>query len=578
MGKEDGILMAIVANLIFLLVFTRYKQSLQFFTLLIYSITASTTIAGIFLHLDFLYILGLSLTFLAVLHLLYGKTCLISSVSPNASYMMLVVLAYLVAFQIQQNFVGGQDAIATYLPYTRYLYSHREFPSSLLFPDGPGWAHILAYPPMLVSLGSLLFISFSVASEAIASLVPSVFFIAFLLVLFSWYEKENGRPWVLCILLLVSPFFIERSSWYTQESLVLFSCTLLFYMLYMYGKEGQPEYITYAILASSLGLFAKYNSLFFTLFLAFFILLKKRLDWRLWALFLIVHLPVAIWYFRNYYYFGDPVLVVPSASSITTNTIVKENMPFVLSLNAGKDINNPINFLINYCILFPLFSAWIFIFPIAKSLRGNFLYKAAYIFAILYVLLFIFFYTAVEFRYFMPFYGLVLVQLGIVIESLWKDFSFSNYLQSNSMKQPAIIVGLVFLIMLGVQTVYVHKIFPDHVSPHLEAVNFLRNNEHVPAGTVVFSDTDHGLCWYGDFKCYHPTVIFWAKDFVNHRDRHDMFGLFNKYKIRYVINHPWNSPWEDVFTMVEQDKRHFQLIYSDKKNAMMIWRVNTTAP
>lgn len=570
------ILIVTAANLIFLLVFTRYKQSLQFFTLLIYSITASATIAGIFLRLDFLYILGLSLAFLAVLYLLYGKTCLISPVSPNASYMMLVVLAYFVSFQIQQNFVGGQDAHALYLPYTRYLASHHEFPNSLINLDAPYLPNVTAYPPMLVSLGNLILTSFPGTGEAALSLIPSVFFVAFLLVLFSWYEKENDNPWVLCVLLLLSPFFIERSSWYTQESLILFSCTLLFYTLYMYEKEGQPVYLTYAVLVSGLGMLAKYNGLLFTLFLAFFILSRRVWDWRLWALFLVVHLPAAIWHLRNFYYFGSPMF--PFMSSMAFDSTIKENLLFVASLNAEKDINRLTNFFINYCILFPFFSVWIFAFPMAKSLRRNSFYKSVYIFAVLYILLFLFIFTAVEFRYFMPFYGLVLVQLGVVTESLWKDFSFSNYWQSNSMKQPAIIVGLVFLIMLGVQTVYVHKIFPDHVSPHIEAVDFLRNNEHVPAGTAVFSDTDHGLCWYGDFKCYNPMVLFWAKEFVNHRDRHDMFGLFSKYKIRYVINHPWNSPWEDVFAMVEQDKRHFQLIYSDKKNAMKIWRVNTTAP
>jgi hypothetical protein len=59
-----------------------------------------------------------------------------------------------------------------------------------------------------------------------------------------------------------------------------------------------------------------------------------------------------------------------------------------------------------------------------------------------------------------------------------------------------------------------------------------------------------------------------AKDF---HDSKNPYTLFEQYRIRYVVNHPWKSPWERVFSEVDGDKIHFQELYRGK--GLTIWKL-----
>jgi hypothetical protein len=121
--------------------------------------------------------------------------------------------------------------------------------------------------------------------------------------------------------------------------------------------------------------------------------------------------------------------------------------------------------------------------------------------------------------------------------------------------------------------VYTRHIFPDHVSPALNAGRFLAEKEHAGPGTTVFTDTDHVLAWQFRWVVFEPSTVRLAPDFLEARREKAFTELMRKYKIQYVINHPWNSPWEmDFFAVIERDSQHFKEVYRDA-TSVRVWKV-----
>lgn len=565
----NHILLIIAANLIFLLVFTRYKQSLHFFVLLVYSLTASIIIVTTFLHLYPLYVLGLGTMIFAGVLFLCGEKCPVGPVSRNASYLMLLVLAFLVLFQIQQDFVGGQDVRTHYLPLSRLLAQNPTFSLLWYTEEIPSLSVIAGYPPTVAGMGALLFSLAGVYQAWVVALMPSFFFTAFLLLLFRWCEEEQVGPEIPFALLLMSPIFVERVSWFSYEAPLMLSVTLLAYMLYKFTKEAKDSYLYYAMLGSSIGLLTKYTAIIFTALLLFYLLRYKRWDKKIWVVFFLLHLPCIVWYSRNIYYFGNPVL--PFLNFLTLDPVVKLDINYYLHLS--KEWHQEWTNKLFILALLPLLVVWLVLFPLKSGLRERTFFRDFYFLFL--ISFFLWFLYTPDIRYLFPFFPVAIVQVAVMVKEVrWRPPGLEGFLAPEHIRSRSLAVLLLFVLALGGQTLYVQKIFPDHISPDLRVLDFLNNQEGAGQATRVFTDSDHCLTWYGKLVVFMPQTPAFTKDFLSARETEDFYHLFQRYGISYVVNHPWQSPWEeDVFRVIDADRTHFVKLYEDSRWHSKLWKV-----
>lgn len=563
---SSGILL--VANLM-LLVFCIYiKRFFSYFVLAFYCLAIAITLMAILQYLYPLYVLCLTFIIFLVLYTLRFPI-LQSDFDKESFWLVLLLLLYLLGFQVQQDFVGGQDVRTLNLPLSRFLVHNPDFSTQWYTEDFPALSVTVGYPPLVTRLGALSFSLTGISQAWVAALVPSIFFTGFLFLLFKWCEEEGLGHRIPFILLLLSPIFVERSSWFSLESPLLLSTTLLVYMLYKFTKEGEESYLYYAMLGSSLGLLTKYTAMLFTALLILYLFQYKRWDKKIWGVFFLLHLPCLAWYFRNVYYFGNPVL--PFLNFLTLDSLVKSDIDHYLQLTNEwhQEWTNKFFTL----ALLPLLLIWLVLFPLKLELRQGPLFRDIYFLFLIFLFMWLT-YTP-DIRYLFPFLPIAVVQLGHLIKKVPQWLPVRERLLTAKNGWGVCLATLsLFLLALGGQTLYIQKVFPDHITPDLRVLDFLHNQEQAGQGTRVFADTEHGLTWYGNLVVFLPQTPAFTKDFLKARKEKDFYQLFREYNISYVINHPWKSPWEEnVFQVIESDRGHFVKLYEDPQWHTKLWKV-----
>lgn len=554
-------------------VFLHIKEGLTLFVRFYYCLSSVIVITSIF-HYPYpspSNVLGLTLFFFIILTYKLRGLALISMPRHTLLPALLVYLSFLV-FQILEGFMGNQATRTEALPMSRLLFERTDLPTQLYYEDLPYHTAFLSYSPVLTKLGALSFSLFRQATEEATGLIPAAFFLGFLGVLWKWCEEKRVTITLTAILLIASPFFLEKFSWFHYDSPLIFSATWLFFMLWKYSREKADRFLYYAMIGSCLGLLSKHTSIVFTGLLVAYIFENKRLDKKTWGLFVIFHLPAIFWYSRNIYYLGDPIM--PYLKFLSEPTLRSWLDAHRLLEHEGW------NKLLNLAlvpVLLPLMLFWIVAFPLSDKLRSDVFFRRSYVLFCLFSP--VWFLYNLDIRHIMPFYGMALVQIGSLLQTSMQaphqsERGESIYRYIRYLLQPVAPLCLV-IIMVPAQAFYVKRIFPDHVSPHLRAAEFLQNEEKAGPKTKIFADTDHILAWRGDYIVFYITVPKFAPDFLKAQEEGDFYNLFRRYGIKYAINHPWKSRFEDkVFDAIRKDTRHFKEIYRDDVGTE-IWKVLT---
>jgi len=550
----------------------KWRRAPGFFLIFSYSLACAVTLGSIFQNLYPSYVL--LLTLVIFLGMAAGlKTNGLALTCCNGWSLFLLSLLYLsfVSFQVLEGFLEGQDGRAMYLPMSRLLSQEPNLPPEWYYEALPNFSICTGYPPALIGITSLLFNLSGSTAEELAAFVPAVFFIGFLTVLLQWCKEEEVSIAIPAGLVLLSPFFIEKLSWFGYESPLVFSTTLLVYALWKFSKNNNDQYLFYAMLGSALALMSKYTGFCFTLLLMFYILRWKGVDKKVWGTFFLIHLVPALWYLRNVYYFGSPV--PPFLNFLTLDPQFRTDWEGHWLLGHEEahvaDHKRLINLALN-SISIPLLLLWAAIFPFT-AIKKEVVYKGVH--TLFCVFLFFWLTYNPDMRYIMPFYGVALVHL-----SGWTQGILKRKVPAILALSPlnwGIIIFTLFLSNLCGQYVYTRHIHPDRITPSLRAMRFLVEEERAGTGTRVFTDTDHILAWRAGWVVFDPATPKLAPDFLKARGQKDFYGLMSRYSIQYIINHPWNSPWEeDVFTALERDSQHFKEVYKDT-TGVRVWRVMT---
>lgn len=554
------------------------KKIFSVFIFLVYSLCFATTFALIFqkFYLWFIFLVS-AVVFFLVIRLL-GKDTIDFEIPRRAWKWFCFLLILCISFQILEGYAGGQDARTDYLPLSRYIFTYRSFPSKWTIPESYDLMLLkTAYPPLLCGLGGLTFLLVRSAREWVVSFIPTIFFVGFLVVIFRWCSDEKVNPDYVGLLLLLSPFFIERNSWFYSEGIFVFASTLVLYSLLKFYKEKREIYLYYAMIGSCIGMLNKYTGVFFTLFVVLVLLYYEKLNAKVWFLFLLLHFPVLGWYVRNSYIFGNPI--PPLMNFLTVNQEVKVAVDSLALIARGSGYNRPIQLIGNFLIV-PFLPLW-FVLEAKSQLRkrGSF-YLHFFLIFIGYSLIVFSLAPAKDFRYFMPFYGISVMRLGSFIEqkinnsNLLRRLNATKFFCFESRKVTNVVYGGIFLLVLSLQTIYIKYISVDRIAPYRRAIAFLAEKENAGEGTRIFVDTDHGFRWYGKYFVLDPTQVFFSEDFLKHLSRRDYLSLFKRYRVQYVVNSPWESPWENsLFNYVSKDEKNFQKIYVDEKSTMTIWKV-----
>lgn len=548
----------------------RVKRVSNSFVLIIYTFVLVVTVASILHSLYAYYIIGASVVvYIGLAYVLKAPLLELDTKGRHDLLLVLSLCISLFAFQVLQHFIGIQDARVTYLPMSRLLFESPYLQTKSFYEEVPSFSNYLGYPPALIGLCTVFYSIFGGVSAEIAGLVPSIFFVGFLLVLFKWCEDAGVSTITAAVLLLLSPILIEKCSWFCYESPLLFSTTLLFYSIWKFSTEGEEKYLFCAMMGSCLALMFKYTGIFFTFALVYYILRNRVLDRRLCILFLVIHLPCIIWYVRNIYYFGSPVS--PFLNFLTSDPLLRSWLDATW-LVAHQEAHRQWHLLLfNILILpvsLPVLMLWAIVFLFTR-LRENEVYFLSFVLFCTFLLLCFSFNT--DIRYLVPFYGIALVQFSVVLEDFYRCRQLSLGTYFGSTGRIILFVSLL-TVVLCLQFVYTKKILPDRISPNMTAINFLKNNEDVKNGTRIFTDTDHVMLWKTRWTVFDLTVPKLVPDFLEVRKTQDYFSLMAKYDIKYVVNHPWVSPWEEsTFSIIERDNKHFAQILDD--GGVRIWKV-----
>jgi hypothetical protein len=545
------------------------REVATFFTLLVYSLTCATTLASIFQCLYLSHVLILTLTIL--LGMVFGLKIGSLDLTCGDRWGLLLCVLYLsfFSFQFLEGFLGGQDGRSAYLPMSRLLSQRHAFPTSWYDEALPNFSPYVGYPPALMTITSLLFHLTGTTTEELTALVPAVFFIGFLIILLQWCKEEEVSLTIPVSLLLLSPLFIEKFSWFGFEAPLVFGTTLLAYSLWKFSRGSNDQYLLFAMVGSSIALMSKYTGFFFTVLLIFCILKWKGFDKKVWGILLLIHLTPALWYLRNIYYYGNPVPPFLTFLTIDPQFRTGSEGYWLLGHEEAHIAHHKrlINLALNSSSI-PFLFLWASIFPFAAK-RKELVYLGLYVLFCVFLLFWLTF--SPDVRYIMPFYGVAIVHLSLLTQEALRQRTpnLHNWMLINSV---AILLTLLFS-NLCVQYVYVRHIFPDHISPILGAMKFLVEEEGAKPGTKIFTDTDHILAWQAKWVVFDPATLGLTADFQKAREQKDLYGLMRKYRIQYVINHPWQCPWEEgAFDLIERDNQHFIEIYRDTNN-VTVWKV-----
>jgi hypothetical protein len=491
-------------------------------------------------------------------------------------YYICTIFITFITFAFFENFLGGQDAQSDYLPLARFLSLNHFLPQDIYSIEKVPFLRT-TYPPAIHGMGALLFQIIGLHKAWVAAIVPLTFSLLFIILVLRW-SAYNGTNLIFpTMAILMSPFFIERMTWFYQESLLTFMVTLMLYCLWRFEHYRKNEYLFSAIAISSVTMLIKATGIFFALFLIYFILSRRLYSKRNLILLLILYIfTPLLWYGHNLYFWGNPL--PPLANFLTISKTSFHIFSSVLKVSGQQNFNKWYNVIFNLIAL-PFFYLWFILelFSINKNIKKMALERDIFIFIIIYCLIWELAISSIfDFRFFMPFYGYIIVRSTKNLESLIENrgnLPVLEKLYSILIIKRYLVILIFSLVVIAFQFSYVKWIFPDQITPYRDVTNFLRKEMvHKDKKSIVLVDTDHGLRWFGDLYVVEPFQPQVAADFLQTLESGNILRFIQKHQINYIVNSPWISPWEDnFFSKIEKNKGNFIKIY--EKGHMTVWKV-----
>jgi hypothetical protein len=234
---------------------------------------------------------------------------------------------------------------------------------------------------------------------------------------------------------------------------------------------------------------------------------------------------------------------------------------------------NTINILINI-ICFPVPYIWLFFEALNlrhKETSKIFFLSVAIFFIVFKIGLYFLHCTPMDLRYLLPFWSISVLRIAYFLEIWFKQhFYLEKFWQHFRLGLLVVLAVVVFSVSLWVSD-YRHRL---HVQPFIDAIRFLETKTD-GRPLRIFTDTDHGFRWFKDWVVFDPIKFGFSSDFNKWaQDKKDYDILWDKYRIEYIVNSPWKSPWEkNLYKDIASDLPHYQKIYINQKTGLTIYKI-----
>lgn len=447
-------------------------------------------------------------------------------------------------------------------------------------------------PPLLYTHIALLF-SFQGDFMIDITRSISIFYTFFTIFLLMNWSREYGKHvplFVLISLFGVWPFFIQNTSWAIEEVPLLFFTTMSFYLLFKHLKTKKDVYLVLLAVSLSLSMLTDIVSYLTFLLMLCALIVKSEERRKTIVYFFLLSVPVLLWISRNYYFYGTFPLIgqmiglmnkfigtISTESAATVAIVVKQDVSVSYYFQSIKDVGKDI---IACCPVF--FFAFIHMYRNRKKFEIKFIFLT-FVFFAYYIIKgghvhYDTYRHGGEFiRLMFFFFGVFALYSGIEMSMLY-DLLPLKVLKEK--KGTILAVLLIFLALYSfgrISTFYTQTDKYDF-NAQKGVLEYLSENRDVNERLRVFGEFSPVLMWYGDATLIHYpgspliSILSEGESFEYDRDGAYYYKLFDKIGIDYVYDIPKYDYLDPIFEKINDDKKHFELVYADEKG-YRLWKV-----
>jgi len=438
------------------------------------------------------------------------------------------------------------DTWRAYLPWSRILAAEKTIPAFHLETNK---YYGIYYPPLLYSHVAYLF---SLTGKFYISIAHSVtiFFSACTFLLLLKFKRRKEVILIASFLLFFNTMFFRTNSSVLQEMPLIFFTTCSFYYFFKYLENKNREDFILLMISCSLCSLTKYSGIIIS-FIFFCWILYKKLDKNLVFIFMLFQIPIALWLFRNYYCYGNPIF--PLLNKYIGGKFYFEPIERKVWSEIPTVVNRAVMSFIKSLPIF--FFAFLNIFRNFKKFEKKMVLVSFLLFSILLIIVF---YPNV--RYLFPFYGILSLYAGEEIYNV-----FNRIIDPLFKKVNFRLLGVILLIFLSMGIVLKDK---DYKNEEFEVLDIIEEN------SMVFGIQSPILIWYGECTVLgynDPGFLVLNNGYMT--TDYSILGnfdyIYDNSNANYITEETYNN-FKTIFDKIENDPK-FKLIYN--KNGIRIWKV-----
>lgn len=544
------------------------------------------------------YILSMYLLICGISHLFYGPLILtlsiitailiwlifkdkiptIDSVKIDRSMILTVLLfaVFILAIQLIITYPFTSDVFGKYLPWARIIANEHNIPP-LHLQNNP--KYFISVAPLLYTHIALLFSLVGINAEYLTTGVPLFFSAATIFLVYTWSKEYNDKcvPLFAMLALLTSISFLSLSPVVLQEAPILFFATALFYLFFKYVKTRDNLHLLILSAASALLILTKESGLVIATLIFFGLLVKSRSlkEVRYVSLvFILLNILPSIWMMRNFYYFGNPVFpwfAQMFGGELSQYMAVSKQVigPYISTV-----VISPQQFVTSTFITFPAIAvAFIYMYRHRMDFETQFVF-ICYIASILVMAA-----TGSRLlvRYLYPFIGVFAVFAAVEMSKAYNWIFPKNMIQNKrgiaGIVISVLMIAFIIVIHSGLVTLYPYQ---NGFGEESDMLNYLQLHEGAKDVRIFGDSIPSAAVWYGNYTPMRPhdasfIVLNNGKIIYLNQTSDYYYIVFKKTKIDYVYDKRDRNWLNKMFTEINNDKEHFELVFNGSE--IRLWKV-----
>jgi len=505
-------------------------------------------------------------------YLLRNKVYLHSKEIQKEYFLLIILFIFILLIEKNRFPPFWPDSFSTYLQYGRTIVEEGKLP---LY-DYSNIRYVFSYPPLLYTKIAFSFVIFNNFFDSTTVGIPIFYTILTFFILINWSKEYSDGKEVQYFVLMSFLFSIGivHSTMLLQESPLIFFSTLSFYLLNRYLKKKENFVLSLLIIACCLCMLTKYSGGVITLLILLVLIYKGYLKKMVSKI--LLFFPAAFWYSKNLIYYGNPF--PPLLSEFFKGEICRIDS-FNLAWTIPTDIENLTIFSVSFRF-FILFPALVFVIIYLIRNRKDFFTNFVLFSFLIYFLVFFQAFGHFHVRYFAPFYGVFSLFSGLGIFNIWKKI----FGEKKILIKILFLITLIFVIF-GTST-ETGELIPSEFNKNALNPLYIKNPEEkwseefaiINSGisdTCIVGDYSGVLSWYGrNLVMPFNSQSFKVKiggEIALDRNGEYYYKLFKSIGARYVCDSPYTREYKEIFFVIENDKKRFELIFDS--NGYRVWRV-----